>query len=400
VSATKPVVVYGASGYTGRLVAEYLRELGVAFTAAGRDGARVRAAMERVPGIETADHQVVAVDHAVGALADLFDGAQVVCNTVGPFSEHGRAVVEACLEAGCHYLDTTGEQAWVIELEERWSQRFAERGLLLAPCTAQMFTTGEIAANICLETPGLDSLDILALWRGLPTRASIQTIYAMLMADHYYLEQGAYAPWPPAAGYEVAVPGQHEAALTLPWGGSAHPVWFRRDPRVANCKALGGILDRRLMEDVIRVAQDVEEHIRPLRPEARREALAERAASVRSETPPRESRRVNRSLDSVYASGPFPSVHCLLRGACNYQQTGLLQAYAAHRLVTAGAPRVGFASPCQAFGHRELLALLQGFGLMAAPQISGEAATPPLQPPAPALGSLNGATAPRALVAN
>ena len=38
----KPVVVYGASGYTGRLVCEYLRELGVPFVAAGRDAARVR----------------------------------------------------------------------------------------------------------------------------------------------------------------------------------------------------------------------------------------------------------------------------------------------------------------------------------------------------------------------
>ena len=47
-SDKKPVVVYGASGYTGRLVCEYLRELHLPFIAAGRDGARVKAVMERI----------------------------------------------------------------------------------------------------------------------------------------------------------------------------------------------------------------------------------------------------------------------------------------------------------------------------------------------------------------
>ena len=34
--------------------------------------------------------------------------------------------------------------------------------------------------------------------------------------------------------YQVTLPGQHELALALPWGGTSHPVWFKRDPRVAN----------------------------------------------------------------------------------------------------------------------------------------------------------------------
>ena len=51
----KPVIVYGASGYTGRLVCEYLRELHVPFIAAGRDRARTQAVMDKIPGIETAE---------------------------------------------------------------------------------------------------------------------------------------------------------------------------------------------------------------------------------------------------------------------------------------------------------------------------------------------------------
>jgi short subunit dehydrogenase-like uncharacterized protein len=165
----KPVVVYGASGYTGRLVCEYLRELNVPFVAAGRDKARIQEVLDKVPGIETVDHEVVEVEHAVGPLTELFRGAKVVSNMVGPFITHGPEVVEASLAAGCHYLDTTGEQDWLLDAQARWGEAYAERGLLLSPGIAQMYTTGEIAANICLETPGLDTLDILVLWKGFPT---------------------------------------------------------------------------------------------------------------------------------------------------------------------------------------------------------------------------------------
>ena len=69
----KPVVVYGASGYTGRLICEYLREYNVPFVAAGRDGGKLKASMEgNVAGIETADYEVVEVTHDVASLTELF----------------------------------------------------------------------------------------------------------------------------------------------------------------------------------------------------------------------------------------------------------------------------------------------------------------------------------------
>ena len=86
---TKPVVVYGASGYTGRLVCEYLREYDVPFVAAGRDGGSSRSSMEsHVAGIETADYEIVEVTHDVEALTELFAGASGGLR-------HGRAVQQA-----------------------------------------------------------------------------------------------------------------------------------------------------------------------------------------------------------------------------------------------------------------------------------------------------------------
>src|SRR3954453_6961221 len=92
-SSKKPVVVYGASGYTGRLVCEYLREYNIPFIAAGRSKEKVDAAMKsNVAGIETASFEVAEVAHTVDALTELFNGASVVLNTVGPFAKFGPEV--------------------------------------------------------------------------------------------------------------------------------------------------------------------------------------------------------------------------------------------------------------------------------------------------------------------
>ncbi len=368
----KPVVVYGASGYTGRLICEYLREYNLPFVAAGRDKTRVQEVVERIPGIDEVLHDVVEVEHSVEALTELFSGASVVCNTVGPFSTHGPEVVEACLAAGAHYVDTTGEQDWLITCDERYGADFAAKGLLLSPGIAHMYTTGEIAAQLCLEKPGLDTLDIAVFWGGSPTVASTLTILVnAALSGAHYLEQNQYQPWDPAAGhYQLALPGQHELALALPWGGTSHPVWFRKDPRVANVRALGGVFDKALMLGVPQIVGAALEATKDMDPDERYAALIATASQVMSETPPRENPRLNKSLDSVHASGPLGRAHCVIHGNQNYKQTGLLQAYAAYSLVQQPPLRVGFASGCQAFGHRELLGVLRSFGLVMEPTIT------------------------------
>ena len=371
----KPVIVYGASGYTGRLVCEYLREYNVPFTAAGRDAGKLKSSMEsNVAGIETAQYEVATTEHTVEALTELFRGSSVVCNTVGPFARYGPEVVEACLAAGVHYLDTTGEQDWVITCDEKYGADFAAAGLLLAPGVAQMYTTGEIAAQLCLEKPGLDTLDIAVFWGGSPTIASTQTILVnAAMSTAHYLEQNTYQPWDPEAGlYSLSIPGQHELALALPWGGTSHPVWFRKDPRVATVRALGGVFNRPLMLGVPQIVAAALEATKDMDVDAKYDALDATAAQVMNQMPPRENPRLNKSLDSVHASGPLGRAHCVIHGNSNYKQTGLLQAYAAYSLLQQAPRAVGFASASQAFGHRELLGALRAFGLVMEPVLTVE----------------------------
>jgi short subunit dehydrogenase-like uncharacterized protein len=188
-SDPRPVVLYGASGFSGRLVAEFLREYDVPFVAAGRDGARVQEVLDLVPGSSTADYEVVEVEHTVDALTELLHGRRVVCNTVGPCIYYGDTVVEAALAAGCHYIDIGGEAPWVRRVHETWDESFRDAGLLVAPATAYMSATAETAIRVAQEQqPGIDTLEVLSMFRGFPTYGSTQTIFGQLQWESWHLE--------------------------------------------------------------------------------------------------------------------------------------------------------------------------------------------------------------------
>jgi len=362
----KPVVVYGASGYTGRLVCEALRNYQLPFIAAGRDAKRVADAMQVVPGIETAEYEIVQVDHDLDALTDLLAGSQVVCNTVGPFETYGEIVVEAARKAGVHYLDTTGEIPFMELIREKYHAAFEANDKVLVPCAAYMFTVLEIAAEIILETPGVDSIEAVTSASGIPTVGSTNTILATSrhLATQFYLENGKRAFWPVAKGYEVSLPGQAITQLSLPWGGGSLPFYYERDARVRNCRQLGGFSNRQLMEQVLGVQVMFENEIKPL-PRAEQDAkLAAMAAAMRPSMPPRENPLVHRSVDHVVGRSASGTASCTIRGLMPYVVTGAIQGMAANFLVKDRRRGSGFLSACQAFGHWELLGELKNLGLV------------------------------------
>lgn len=124
------------------------------------------------------------------------------------------------------------------------------------------------------------------------------------------------------------------------------------------------------MRGVPVIVDNALEQTKDMSAEERDKVLTETAAQVMSEMPPRENPLVNKSLDSVHASGPLGRAHCVIHGNSNYQQTGLLQAYFAYHLIQQPPRQVGFASGCQAFGHQALLGVLREFGLVAEPVLT------------------------------
>jgi hypothetical protein len=357
----QPAIIYGASGYTGRLVAEYLREYDIPFIAAGRNQARVEEAMAQVPGIETAQYEVKEVAHDVDALAELFSGAKVVCNTVGPFSQFGETAIEAALKAGVHYIDTTGEQAYMLAAKEKFGEAYEAAGLALVPSTAYMYVTSEIAAQIVLEEGGIDSLDVGLLAAGVPTYGSTQTIFDMLQSEHFYLQDDQLVPWQKARGFEMQVPGRMMTQLSHPWGGGSLPAWFQDDYRVKNLRQLTAFDNRPMFEKILELQTHYEQNLKQLPKEEQLEALSAIADQMQPGMPPRENMLKHRCVDFALGRGTAGTRRCVIRSGPGYLQTGVFQAAMAHKLIHAGPDKVGFASPCQAAGHHYLLGALKSF---------------------------------------
>ncbi len=112
------LVLYGASGFVGRLVAEHLAvhaPAGTRIALAGRSRARVEAVRAALPQGGRSWPVLVADATDPGALADLAAGTTALVTTVGPYARHGLPLVEACARAGTHYADLTGEVLFVRE---------------------------------------------------------------------------------------------------------------------------------------------------------------------------------------------------------------------------------------------------------------------------------------------
>ena len=357
-----PVVVYGASGYTGRLVVEFLREYNVSFVAAGRSRERIEQGLKYVPGIEGADYKIVEVEHTVEALTELFTGSKVVCNIVGPFARFGLTVVEAAVKAGCHYLDTNGEQEFSIQVDETFGQAFAQAGLVCAPATAYMYTVGEIAARICLETPGIDTLNIRLFTGGIPTIGSIRTINNIVKTKACKLIDHELVEYPEIEVSDIAVPFNDQVFRALNWGGGTHIAFFRHDARVRNCNFKMASDSFELADEIKGLEQLYKEEIRKLPEEEQITALDELAAQVQDEMAPRETRKDVRYLDWCHGIGNNVASSCYILGASTYQITGLLQAYSAMRLTKHIPSASGFKSISEVLGYRTLLGELQSYG--------------------------------------
>lgn len=131
------VVVMGATGFTGKLVAAHLlREYGeegpVRWAMAGRNESKLAAVRDELGA--KAVPLLVADSHDPQALKALVRQSRVVCSTVGPFAKHGDALVEACAEAGTHYCDITGETQWIRRMIDRYQDVAAGSGARLVHC--------------------------------------------------------------------------------------------------------------------------------------------------------------------------------------------------------------------------------------------------------------------------
>ncbi|MFK7894489.1 MAG: trans-acting enoyl reductase family protein [Myxococcota bacterium] len=130
------LIIYGATGFTGRLVAEYLvgREGAPRWAMAGRSKAKLAQVRDEI-GAPGDTPFVVADADDPGSLAAMAERARCIVTTVGPYALYGTPLVEACVAAGTDYTDLSGEVLWMHETTRRFGQRAAETGARIVHST-------------------------------------------------------------------------------------------------------------------------------------------------------------------------------------------------------------------------------------------------------------------------
>ena len=126
------IVVWGATGFTGRLVAEYLLEAygsdAFRWALGGRDTGKLERVRKALGPSAAALPLVTGEAGDAASMSALAQRARVVCTTVGPYALHGAELVRACAEAGTHYCDLTGELHWMQRMMDAHGDRAVASG--------------------------------------------------------------------------------------------------------------------------------------------------------------------------------------------------------------------------------------------------------------------------------
>ena len=129
------LILYGATGFVGRLAADYLAGHGDAlrWAVAGRDRVRLQGLAQRLAGAAHPPAVVVADSADAPAVAAMAARTRALISTAGPFVRYGDPVVDACVAQRTHYADITGETAWVRGLIDRHHARAERDGTRIVP---------------------------------------------------------------------------------------------------------------------------------------------------------------------------------------------------------------------------------------------------------------------------
>lgn len=130
------VIVWGASGFTGRLVAEYyLKQYGVGGDLKWAMAGRNQSKLEQVRAeLGNTDIPILTADsHDKASLQNLVQQTKVICSTVGPYALYGSELVEACVDAGTDYCDLAGETQWIRRMIDAHHERAQQTGARIVP---------------------------------------------------------------------------------------------------------------------------------------------------------------------------------------------------------------------------------------------------------------------------
>ncbi len=228
---TARIVLFGATGYTGRRTAEEMVERGLRPVLAGRSAGKLAPLAERLGGLETATADVT----DVASVRDLVCDGDVLVSTVGPFVELGEAALSAAVAAGATYLDSTGEPPFIRRVFEEFGPLAEQTGASLLTAFGNDYVPGNLAGALALRPAGEQAhrLEIAYYLTGggraqVFSRGTLASLAGVATAQVYTWRDGISAEPAGARMRTFQVAGRDRPALTI--GSSEHYALPRLHP--------------------------------------------------------------------------------------------------------------------------------------------------------------------------
>jgi len=333
------IAAYGANGYQGKLVLAELAHRNIEVVLVGRNGTRLREAATAV-GLVDAEQRVADTNDHDALVATLRE-CDAVINCAGPFTPSGHAVVRAAVAAGCHYVDTAGEQLYIKSVFDTFAGEAERAGVTVIPATNDACLPGDLIARLIAER--VQPIEEIAVSHflvggGGPSRGSLRSVVEsidVIRAGGLSYDDGDWRTGTPARHASVSLPGasQPTEVVTFPL---SEVVTIPRHVPVRHVESLvDAALSARLSTP-----------------------LTAQIIDSLPEGPGEEDRRTQRFtflIDAVGRDGQ--SARGIVQGHDTYGTTAVIAVEAARRLVADGA-KAGVLAPAQAYDPTSFLNFL------------------------------------------
>jgi short subunit dehydrogenase-like uncharacterized protein len=227
-------MIYGAYGFTGRLVVEVAVARGHKPTLCGRDETRLRALAESY-GLPW---KAISLDDPKG-LRESLEDCDAVLHCAGPFSATFRPMVEACLDKSVHYLDITGEIG-VLEAAARQHETAVAKGVVVMPAVGfDVVPTDCTARRLAEALPGATHLDIAFAGVTKMTSGTARSTVEGMKHEGAERVDGKIVSCPPASKTRsISFHDKERHCVIVPWGDVSTAFHTTQIPNIRTWTAL------------------------------------------------------------------------------------------------------------------------------------------------------------------
>jgi short subunit dehydrogenase-like uncharacterized protein len=350
------IVLFGATGYTGRLAADALIERGARPVLAARSRPKLEEMAEQLGGLETRTADVEKPD-TVRALVEPGD---VLVSTVGPFIRYGQPALDAAIEGrAAAYIDSTGESPFIRRVFEELGPRAKQAGCALLTACGYDFVPGNLAGALALREAGEAATRVEVGYfftgpvsRGAMSGGTAASAAGLFLEPSFGFHDGRVVDERPAsrvAGFDVK--GRDRQGISI--GASEHLSLPRVHTKLRDVDVYIGWFGP--------ASRAIQGFALAMRNTVRRFARGSSGGPDAEARAATGSHIVGRALDG--AKRVLAEAH--VTGVNGYTFTGRILAWAATRALDPGIEAKGAVGPVEAFGLEALEAGCAECGLEA-----------------------------------